>query len=57
MKHPHIPRDWTAEQALLVADWLQGLLDAIWEVYGDELVEQLARRRHPTDDLQADLPF
>ena len=55
MKHPHIPRDWTGEQALLVLDWLQGLLDAIWDTYSDELVEELAKRRRPPDEhLQQD---
>ena len=32
-RHPHIPRTWTADQALEVADFLQTLLDDIAQVY------------------------
>ena len=31
MKRVPIPRDWTGEQALAVLDWLQGIVDAIWD--------------------------
>ncbi|MCP3986012.1 MAG: hypothetical protein GY723_16640 [bacterium] len=57
MKHPHIPRTWTGDQALEVVELLQGLLDAVWDVYGHELTEALARRSPPHDDRQAELPL
>jgi hypothetical protein len=59
MKHPEIPRDWTAEQAMAVVDWLQTLLDALWDLYGNELADHLAQRAAPSPDVerQAELPF
>lgn len=52
-----IPTDWTGEQAVAVVDWIQGLVDAVWMQYGDELVEQLVGRHVPVDEGQFDLPF
>lgn len=52
-----IPTDWTGEQAIAIVDWLQGLVDAIWVEYGDELVEQLVGRPVSLDECQTDLPF
>ena len=57
MKHPHIPRHWTGDHALELVELLQGLLDAIWNVYGFELAEAITRSAPPPDDRQGDLPF
>lgn len=40
MKHPHIPRTWSAEHALDMSELLQALLDHIWLIYGDEMTRQ-----------------
>lgn len=37
MKHPHIPRTWTAREALAVAEGLQRLFDDVFEVYYAEI--------------------
>lgn len=44
MKHPHIPRTWTAHEAITITDLLHGLIDTICEVYHAEIhAEHLAR--------------
>jgi len=48
MKRVSIPHDWTGEPALAVLNWLQSVVDAIWEQYADELIEELAQRPTPT---------
>ena len=62
MNRGHIPRDWTAEQAFAVAEFLQEILDDIWDVHGREINEiRHARFRHVTqlhlDLADKDLPF
>ncbi len=40
-----IPLDWTADEAVAVATFLQEVLDSVWHVYGDAIEQrQLARR-------------
>lgn len=54
-----IPTAWTAEQALLVTDFLEVLHQAIWEVYERQLIE-LIILRHDTERLDsptAESPF
>jgi hypothetical protein len=57
MKWPQIPHDWTGEEAMAVADCLQGILDSVWALYGAALADQLCRRSPPPDELQKELPF
>ena len=57
MKRVPIPGDWSGEQALGVLEWLQSIVDAIWDEYADELLEELAQRPTLLDDRQGELPF
>ena len=59
MKHP-VPRNWASDKALAVIEGLQSYVDAIWDEYGDELIELLAEQwgaPPEVDDDQLDLPF
>lgn len=40
-----IPSDWTSDEALLVASFLQEIIDAIWIVHGDGM-DRLLSIRH-----------
>jgi hypothetical protein len=71
-EHPHVPRDWTPEQALAVACYLGEFADQIWHVYETMLAvydtdiylppsaAQLELDLEPRCDLldiDADIPF
>ena len=62
MNRRHIPTAWTGEQAWAVAQFLQELLDDIWDVHGFEMAE-LRRAQIPCpnqlwlDFPDSDLPF
>lgn len=53
MTRPHIPRTWTGEQALEMADLLQCLIDDIWSAYRDEILLAY-RKRNPPPELRSD---
>jgi len=36
-----VPRGWDADEALSVCRFLQEILDAIWDVHGDQIAERL----------------
>jgi hypothetical protein len=57
-----IPKDWTGIQAKIVWQFLESLMDAIWDVHGDQIQESIqfeesvlqnASQIHPgkTDDF------
>lgn len=54
MRRPHIPRDWSAEQALAVAEFLEAILEDVWSVHGATLEQALALRADPDLDPEAD---
>ena len=41
-----IPLDWNPGDALLVADFLQEIIDTIWIVHGDSMDRILHARKH-----------
>lgn len=51
MKHPHVPRTWTAREALAVAEGLQRLVDDVFEVYSAEIRLELLARELELDAL------
>ena len=58
----HIPNHWTPEQADLVFDFVERILQAIWDQYDSELAalyaaayrDELAARQHEEHDDQVD---
>ncbi len=64
-----IPTEWTPEEALTVAYFLESIMLAIWETHGDQMSRQLqvvlkqgclsAQRDDPDDpdDHDPDFPF
>ncbi len=55
MRRPHVPRDWTSQQALSIVDFLDSLLAEIWHVHGDAIVYAITEREHETDPRQLSL--
>lgn len=45
MKHVPIPDDWSPDQALAVAAFLERVIDAIWRAHGPEMAQALADPR------------
>lgn len=64
-----VPRDWTADQALVAVRLLRLAIDAVWEVHGEEMARALddhqARRERVWEDyfdvavdvIDDDIPF
>ena len=62
-----IPKDWTGKQAKTVWQFLENIMEAIWDVHGDEIDEAIeaeerrllaAARGQPLEKLQDDdFPF
>lgn len=50
-----IPEHWSAEQALAVHDFLQELLQHIWDQYDQPLIELIQPQLDRLDDSQLDL--
>ena len=36
-----IPKDWTGKQAKTVWEFLESIMDAIWDVHGDDIDEAI----------------
>jgi ABC-type uncharacterized transport system YnjBCD substrate-binding protein len=41
-----VPKDWTAKQAKTVWEFLESLMDAIWQVHGDDIDELIDKEEH-----------
>jgi len=64
-----VPREWTAEHALMAVGILQQTIDAIWAVHGEEMAVALhalgpesdtwceVLRDEPTDIHDDDIPY
>jgi len=52
VKHPHVPRTWTGREALAVAEWLQRLVDDVFEVYHAEVRVELLAREFERDAVE-----
>ena len=50
-----LPRDWTAEQALAVHEFLADLTEAVWQQYEDPMLELLHGEERQDKDEQPDL--
>ena len=58
MTQPPIPDDWTPEQTLAVYEFIDEILDAIWDRYAIQLVELMQEERQTTFDREdEELPF
>ena len=57
---PVVPRHWTPEQALAVAECLQAMREALWQVYGPQMQQAWCEQLTPTDtppEFDPDAPF
>jgi len=45
---PVVPRHWTPEQALAVAECLQAMREALWQVYGPQMQQAWCKQLVPT---------
>ena len=61
-----IPKDWNGTQAKSVFEFLESIMDAIWEAHGDEIEKAVnaeenrllaAARRQPVKPFPDDFPF
>jgi hypothetical protein len=56
--NPHVPDDWSAEQALAVYELLVALREQVWERYGKHITEQMRREYAEQQALAPlELPF
>ncbi len=57
---PAVPRHWTPEQALAVAECLQAMREALWQVYGAQMQQAWCEQLMPTGtppEFDPDAPF
>ena len=61
-----IPKDWNRKQAKTVHEFLESIMEAIWDVHGDEIEEAIneeenrllaAARGQPIKPYPDDFPF
>ena len=41
-----IPKDWTGNQAKTVWEFLENIMEAIWDAHGDEIDEAIETEEH-----------
>ena len=47
MKHATLPRHWSREQALAVADFLEAIIRAVWRQHGEQMAARIEYLRDP----------
>lgn len=55
-----VPKHWTPEQALAVAECLQAMREALWQVYGAQMQQAWREQLMPTGtppEFDPDAPF